>query len=300
MADPGKPKLRSVDRGVGGSEPPARKQTSGRGAADNATDAASSGSSASARLRAAAARRRGIYLLPNVITTGALFAGFYATIAGMSGRFGAAALAILAAIILDTADGRVARMTRTQSNFGAEYDSLSDMVAFGVAPALVAFHWGLANLGQVGWVVTFTYIACTALRLARFNTNGDLASFKGLPSPAAAAVIACTVWVWEAYAVGERTLFSSSMLGLITTAIALLMVSNLTYFSPKQLGLKGRVPFVTMVLVVLAFAVLLADPPSILLALFCLYALSAPAQFLWRKWRQRNRTQTGGSKEQDH
>ena len=300
MADPGKPKLRSVDRGVGGSEPPARKGTSGRGAADNATDAASSGSSASARLRAAAARRRGIYLLPNVITTGALFAGFYATIAGMSGRFGAAALAILAAIILDTADGRVARMTRTQSNFGAEYDSLSDMVAFGVAPALVAFHWGLANLGQVGWVVTFTYIACTALRLARFNTNGDLASFKGLPSPAAAAVIACTVWVWEAYAVGERTLFSSSMLGLITTAIALLMVSNLTYFSPKQLGLKGRVPFVTMVLVVLAFAVLLADPPSILLALFCLYALSAPAQFLWRKWRQRNRTRTGGSKEQDH
>ena len=300
MADPGKPKLRSVDRGVGGNEPPARKGTSGRGAADNATDAASSGSSASARLRAAAARRRGIYLLPNVITTGALFAGFYATIAGMSGRFGAAALAILAAIILDTADGRVARMTRTQSNFGAEYDSLSDMVAFGVAPALVAFHWGLANLGQVGWVVTFTYIACTALRLARFNTNGDLASFKGLPSPAAAAVIACTVWVWEAYAVGERTLFSSSMLGLITTAIALLMVSNLTYFSPKQLGLKGRVPFVTMVLVVLAFAVLLADPPSILLALFCLYALSAPAQFLWRKWRQRNRTRTGGSKEQDH
>ncbi len=288
MADPGKPKLRSVDRGLGGSEPPARKGTSGRAAADNATDAASSGSSASARLRAAAARRRGIYLLPNVITTGALFAGFYATIAGMSGRFGAAALAILAAIILDTADGRVARMTRTQSNFGAEYDSLSDMVAFGVAPALVAFHWGLANLGQVGWVVTFTYIACTALRLARFNTNGDLASFKGLPSPAAAAVIACTVWVWEAYAVGERSLFSSSMLGLITTAIALLMVSNLTYFSPKQLGLKGRVPFVTMVLVVLAFAVLLADPPSILLALFCLYALSAPAQFLWRKWRQRN------------
>ena len=283
MTEPNKPKLRSVDEGLreGGE--------AGRSAVGDSADSESSRASGTGKLRAAA-RRRGIYLLPNVITTGALFAGFYATIAGMGGRFGAAALAILAALVLDTADGRVARLTRTQSNFGAEYDSLSDMVAFGVAPALVAFHWGLSNLGQIGWVVTFTYIACTALRLARFNTNGDLASFRGLPSPAAAAVIACTVWVWETYAVGERTLFASSMLGLITTAIALLMVSNLTYFSPKQLGLKGRVPFVTMVLVVLAFAVLLADPPSILLALFCLYALSAPAQFLWRWWRERNRT----------
>ena len=287
-----------MEKGLRESEPAGRRGSVGRDAADSSTERGSSGPSAAGKLRAAAARRRGIYLLPNVITTGALFAGFYATIAGMSGRFGAAALAILAAIVLDTADGRVARMTRTQSNFGAEYDSLSDMVAFGVAPALVAFHWGLANLGQIGWVVTFTYIACTALRLARFNTNGDLTSFKGLPSPAAAAVIACTVWVWEAYAVGERTLFSSSMLGLITTAIALLMVSNLSYFSPKQLGLKGRVPFVTMVLVVLAFAVLLADPPSILLAIFCLYALSAPAQFLWQTWRERNRTETGASKKQ--
>ena len=299
MADPDKPRLRSVEQGFRESEPSGRKGTVGQGEADSSADASPPGSSSTARLRAAAARRRGIFLLPNVITTGALFAGFYALIAGMSGRFGAAALAILAAIILDTADGRVARMTRTQSNFGAEYDSLSDMVAFGVAPALVAFHWGLANLGQIGWVVTFTYIACTALRLARFNTNGDLTSFKGLPSPAAAAVIACTVWVWEAYAVGERTLFASSMLGLITTAIALLMVSNFPYFSPKRLGLKGRVPFVTMVLVVLAFAVLLADPPSILLAIFCLYALSAPAQFLWQTWRERNQTESGTSKEQD-
>ncbi len=292
MAEPNKPRLRSVDKSFRASEGP-RQGAAGSGSpAGNEAESASSRASATARLRAAAAaRRHGIYLLPNVITTGALFAGFYATIAGMSGRFGAAALAILAAIVLDTADGRVARMTRTQSNFGAQYDSLSDMVAFGVAPALVAFHWGLANLGQIGWVVTFTYIACTALRLARFNTSGDLAGFKGLPSPAAAAVIACTVWVWEAYAVGERTLFASSMLGLITTAIALLMVSNLNYFSPKRLGLKGRVPFVTMVLVVLAFAVLLADPPSILLALFCLYALSAPAQFLWQRRRDRNRRQ---------
>ena len=296
MAEPNKPKLRPVDKGFRAGAEAERGVAPGGSPAGEEAESPPPRTSGTAKLRAAAARRRGIYLLPNVITTGALFAGFYATIAGMSGRFGAAALAILAAIVLDTADGRVARMTRTQSNFGAEYDSLSDMVAFGVAPALVAFHWGLANLGQIGWVVTFTYIACTALRLARFNTNSDLAIFKGLPSPAAAAVIACTVWVWEAYAVGERTLFASSMLGLITTAIALLMVSNLTYFSPKQLGLKGRVPFVTMVLVVLAFAVLLADPPSILLALFCLYALSAPAQFLWRSWRQRNRNETRASK----
>ena len=241
------------------------------------------------RERAAAARRRGIYLLPNLLTTGALFAGFFAMVAALNGRFGTAGLAIFAAIVLDTADGRVARMTRTESNFGAQYDSLSDLVAFGVAPALVAFLWGLSSLGQVGLVVAFTYIACTALRLARFNTNSDLASFVGLPSPSAAAVIACTVWVWEEYAVGSPSPFAASMLGLITTAIALLMVSNLTYFSPKQLGLKGRVPFVTLVLVVLAFAVLLADPPSILLALSSLYALSAPSQYVWRRLRRGGR-----------
>ena len=283
MAEPKKPKLRSVEQ---------TRPDSGdvRGDVDGAPKATDPHSPpATGRLRAAAARRRGIQLLPNVITTGALFAGFYATIAGINGRFGAAGLAIFAAIILDTADGRVARMTRTQSDFGAQYDSLSDLVAFGVAPALVAFHWGLSNLGQIGWVVTFTYIACTALRLARFNTRSDQSSFMGLPSPSAAAVIACTVWVWEEYAVGEPSLFASSMLGLITTAIALLMVSNLPYYSPKQFGLKDRVPFVTLVLVVLAFAVLLADPPSILLALFCLYALSAPAQALWRLRRERNR-----------
>jgi len=232
---------------------------------------------------AGAERRRGIYLLPNIITTGTLFAGFYATVAGISGRFGAAGLAIIAAIVLDTADGRVARMTRTESDFGAEYDSLADLVAFGVAPALIAFQWGLGNLGQVGWVVAFTYIACTALRLARFNTNSSLASFMGLPSPSAAAVIACTVWACETYMVEAPTLFTSYMLGGITVAIALLMVSNFVYFSPKKFVLKGRVPFVTLVLVVLAFAVLLADPPSILLGLFSIYALSGPARFLWER-----------------
>ena len=295
MAEPNKPQLRPVAGGFDDGAPdgaqPDDRAGPARASAESGADAGAASVSARARQRAAAARRRGIYLLPNVLTTGALFAGFYATVAGINGRFGAATLAILAAIILDTADGRVARLTRTQSDFGAEYDSLSDLVAFGVAPALLAFQWALANLGQIGWVVTFAYVACTALRLARFNTHSDNATFTGLPSPSAAAVIACTVWVWEEYAVGDPSLFASSMLGLITTAIALLMVSNFSYFSPKQLGLKGRVPFLTLVLVVLAFAVLLADPPSILLAVFCLYALSAPAQYLWSRWRQRNRAQ---------
>lgn len=229
----------------------------------------------------ASARRRGIYLLPNIVTTGALFSGFYATIAGMNGRFGAAVLAIFAAIALDTADGRIARLTRTQSNFGAQYDSLSDLVAFGVAPALVVFSWGLSNLGQIGWVVTFLYIACTALRLARFNTQSDIASFTGLPSPAAAAAIACTIWVWQEQFTGTPSVPAASVVGAVTGIIALLMVSNFSYFSPKQLGLKGRVPFVALVLVVLLFAVLLADPPRILLLLSIGYALSGPAQFVW-------------------
>ena len=236
----------------------------------------------------ASARRRGIYLLPNIVTTGALFSGFYATIAGMNGRFGAAVLAIFAAIALDTADGRIARLTRTQSQFGAQYDSLSDLVAFGVAPALVLFSWGLSNLGQVGWVVTFLYIACTALRLARFNTQNDIASFTGLPSPAAAAVIACTIWVWEEQITGTPGLLAASAMGAVTAVIALLMVSNFAYFSAKQLGIKGRVPFVALVLVVLSFAVLLADPPGILLLLSVGYALSAPVQFAWN-WLRRQK-----------
>ena len=231
-------------------------------------------------------RRRGVFLLPNIITTASLFAGFYATIAGMNGRFGAAVLAILASVVLDAADGRVARLTRTQSNFGAQYDSLSDMVAFGVAPGLVVFSWGLSSLGQAGWVLTFLYIACTALRLARFNTQSSLDGFTGLPSPAAAAVLACTLWVWTEQVGGAPSLLAASAVGLVTAAVALLMVCNLPYYSPKRLGLKGRVPFVALVLVVLSFAVLLADPPLILLLLSVGYALSAPTQFAWSWMRQ--------------
>ena len=232
---------------------------------------------------------RGIYLLPNLITTGALFAGFFAIVAGMKGDFVAAALAIIAAGLLDSADGRVARWTRTESRFGAEYDSLSDMVAFGVGPALVAFSWGLDTLGQAGWVATFVYMACAALRLARFNTKGDNKTFTGLASPAAAAIIACLVWAWADLDLGEPSFAAAGFMALIVLGIGLLMVSNFVYFSPKVLELKGRVPFITLVAVVLIFAVLFVDPPRVLLLLALLYAASGPVQHLWRRRRRRIR-----------
>ena len=236
--------------------------------------------------RRARFRRRGIYLLPNLITSGALFAGFYAIVAGMNGDFVAAALAVFVAFALDTADGRVARLTNTESAFGAEYDSLSDMVAFGVAPALVAFSWGLSSLGQAGWVVTFIYMACAALRLARFNTKGDNTSFTGLASPSAAAILACCVWVWDSYGGGTPSGFAAAGMGAITLITGLLMVSNFRYYSPKSINFKDRVPFMTLVLIVLGFSLLLMDPPTVLLTLFTGYALSGPAQFIWRRLRR--------------
>jgi CDP-diacylglycerol---serine O-phosphatidyltransferase len=236
---------------------------------------------------AEARRRRGVYLFPNLITTGALFAGFYAIVAGMNDNFVPAALAIFVAMALDTADGRVARWTKTESRFGAEYDSLSDMVAFGVAPALVVFSWALQPLGQIGWIATFVYMACAALRLARFNTQtGDLKTFTGLASPSAAAVIACVVWIWGDPFIEPSTVMAMTM-AVVTTAVGLLMVSNFEYFSPKALSAKGRVPFIFLVVVVLVFAVLLADPPRVLLVLFATYALSGPATYLWKHWRAR-------------
>ena len=228
-------------------------------------------------------RRRGVYLLPNLITTAALFAGFYAIVAAANGDFVKAALAVYSAFILDTLDGRVARWTRTESDFGGEYDSLSDMVAFGVAPALVAFFWALSSLGQFGWVFAFVYMACAGLRLARFNTKGDSASFTGLASPSAAAIIASIVWIWSES--GNATGLAAVAMALITGAVGLLMVSQFTYYSPKELDLKGRVPFLTLVAAVLIFAIILIDPPRVLLVCFAVYALSGPAMYLWRKYR---------------
>lgn len=226
--------------------------------------------------------RRGIFLLPNLITTGALFAGFYAMVAAMNGNFVAAVLATYAAGMLDAADGRVARLTRTQSAFGAEYDSLSDMVAFGVAPAIIAFNFGLAELGQFGWMATFMYVACTALRLARYNTKGTLESFTGLASPAAAGTVVSFIWAVEVWGLsGPVPSALLITLALLTCGIALLMVSNFVYFSPKVLTFRGRVPFVLLVAVVFVFALIASDPPRVLLVLSVIYALSGPAQWAW-------------------
>lgn len=236
-------------------------------------------------------RRRGIYLLPNLITTGALFAGFFAIVAAMNGSYESAAIAIFAAMVLDAADGRVARLTRTESAFGAEYDSLSDMVAFGVAPALVIFAWSLQSLGQPGWVATFIYMACAALRLARFNMHHDNSSFTGLASPSAAAIVAGTVWVLSESA---PTLpgpdgFGAVLLAVLTAAVGLLMVSPVRYWSPKLINLKGRVPFVTLVAIVVGYAIVMVDPPRVLLGLAVGYALSGPLQWVWQQLRSRRR-----------
>jgi CDP-diacylglycerol--serine O-phosphatidyltransferase len=233
-------------------------------------------------------QRRGIYLLPNLFTTGALFAGFYAIIGAINDRFEAAAVAIFIAMILDGMDGRIARMTNTQSAFGVEYDSLSDMVSFGLAPALVVYEWSLMTLGKLGWVAAFLYTAGTALRLARFNTQvgtADKRYFQGLPSPAAAAVMAGLVWFGSARGiVGAEAVVAAFA---VTVVGGLLMVSKIRYHSFKELDLKGRVPFVAVFLLVLVFVLVSIDPPQVLFGAFLLYALSGPVMTLWHVRRRR-------------
>jgi CDP-diacylglycerol--serine O-phosphatidyltransferase len=235
--------------------------------------------------------RRGIYLLPNLFTTGALFAGFYAIVQAMNGRFDYAASAIFIAMVLDGLDGRVARLTRTQSAFGAEYDSLSDMVSFGVAPALVMYSFALKGMGKLGWIAAFIYCAGAALRLARFNTLLEVQDkrwFQGLPSPAAASLIAGMVWVavdnhfkgvdlrWPAWG--------------LTVFAGLTMVSNLKFYSGKDINLRKSVPFMVVVLLALAFTLISVDPPIVLFGLFVAYGLSGylyGAVCLYRRWRDR-------------
>lgn len=249
-------------------------------------------------------RRRGIYLLPNLFTTAALFAGFYAVLAANQGSFEAAALAIFAAMVLDGMDGRVARMTGTQSAFGAEYDSLSDMVAFGVAPALVAYQWALGDLGKLGWLAAFVYTAGAALRLARFNTQvgiEDKRYFQGLPSPPAAAIVASAIWIGTTQAIpGDEVAWI--MLPLVV-AIGLLMVSNFRYHSFKALDMRGRVPFLFAVAVMLAFAIALLHPPVVLFVTAVAYAISGPAytlsQLRLRRARRRRRKSPGTDEDAD-
>lgn len=222
-------------------------------------------------------RHRGIYLLPNLFTTASLFLGFYAILASMNQRFEAAALAIFVAMLMDGLDGRVARLTHTQTPFGGEYDSLSDMVAFGVAPALVMYTWALSGLGKIGWLAAFIYTAGTALRLARFNTQIGIADkryFQGLPSPSAAAIVAGSVWIGNDYGLAGGDV---SWLAAVLTALAgLLMVSNFRYHSFKEIDFHGKVPFIVLVAVMLGFAIILTHPPTVIFILALVYAVSGP------------------------
>ena len=236
-------------------------------------------------------RRKGVYLLPNLFTTGALFAGFYAVIAALRGDFVSAPIAIYFALVLDGLDGRVARLTHTSSKFGAEYDSLSDMVSFGVAPALVMFSWALDDLGKFGWSVAFIYVACAALRLARFNTQigtVDKNYFQGLASPAAACIIASTVWVCHDLGwVGAQLPPEVAVLvGLLTAVVGVLMIANFPYYSFKGIDFRGRVPFVVIIAVVFVFGLVTVDPPLVLLVAFLGYAISGPVMQVV-KWRSR-------------
>ena len=222
-------------------------------------------------------KRRGIYLLPNLFTTAGLFSGFYAIVASMNERYIEAAVAIFIAMVFDGVDGRVARMTNTESDFGAEYDSMADIVSFGMAPALVMYNYALADLGKLGWLAAFIFVAGGALRLARFNTNlgsADKRYFQGLAIPSAAAVVAGLVWVGTEYGIDGADI--GSFAALVTIAAGLLMVTNFRYHSFKDVDWKGRVSFVVILVIVLAFVIVATQPSLVLFAIFFLYALSGP------------------------
>ncbi len=223
-------------------------------------------------------RRPGIYLLPNLFTTAGLFAGFYGIVAAIGGRYEAAAIAIFVAMIMDGMDGRIARMTNTQSDFGKEYDSLVDMVAFGLAPALIVYEWALQPLGKIGWLAAFIYAAATALRLARFNTqtSNKLGKryFQGLASPAAACLIAGLVWIVDDSGMaGEDFTYIAAFL---TVAAGVLMVSNVRYRSFKDIDFKGKIRFVVVLFIVLGFVLVSIAPPQVLFLMALFYAGSGP------------------------
>ena len=229
-------------------------------------------------------RRKGIYVLPNLFTLAALFGGFYAIVMAIDGRFDQAAVGVFCAMVLDSLDGRVARMTNTQSAFGEQMDSLSDMVSFGAAPALIAYVWALKGLGRWGWIAAFVYCACAALRLARFNVNTavvDKRFFQGLPSPAAAAMVAGFIWLMtEAGVAGEQVRWW--MFGLMLFA-GLTMVTNVPFYSFKDVSFKRSVPFVVIVLMALGIAVINIDPPTVIFGLFVIYGLSGYVLYVWRR-----------------
>ncbi len=249
-------------------------------------------------------RSKGIYVLPNLFTLAALFGGFYATVMAMNGRFDQATIGIFCAMVLDSLDGRVARLTHTQSAFGEQMDSLSDMVSFGVAPALVAYEWALRPLGRWGWIAAFVYCACAALRLARFNVNTgvvDKRHFQGLPSPAAAALVAGFVWLtnemltsgYDVHGFKEALRLTgigstsrgdlSWVMFAMTLFAGLTMVTNTPYYSFKEFGGKRTVPFTLLVAIVLGIALINIEPPTILFGIFLTYGLSGYVLYVWRK-----------------
>jgi CDP-diacylglycerol--serine O-phosphatidyltransferase len=227
-------------------------------------------------------RSRGIYLLPNAFTTAALFCGFYAIVMAMNGQYFNASVAIFAAMVLDATDGRVARLTNTQSEFGAQYDSLSDMVSFGAAPALIMYEWALRGMGKLGWLAAFVYCAGAALRLARFNTNigvVDKRFFQGLPSPAAAALVAGFIWLMDDLRIAGTDF--SWLAWAITVYAGLTMVTNAPFYSFKDVNFKKSVPFIAVFLIVLIFVAVSSDPPKVLFGLFVTYGLSGYAVAVW-------------------
>jgi CDP-diacylglycerol--serine O-phosphatidyltransferase len=237
-------------------------------------------------------RRKGIYILPNLFTLAALFGGFYAIVMAMNARFDLAALGVFAAMILDSLDGRVARMTNTQSAFGEQMDSLSDMVSFGAAPALIAYEWSLKGLGRWGWIAAFVYCACAALRLARFNVNTGVVDkrwFQGLPSPAAAALVAGFIWLMTEWGRrgGEVLYLSWQQITWITFGFTLYaglsMVTNAPFYSFKDVQMKRSVPFAAIVLIALGIAVVNIHPPTVLFGMFVAYGLSGYVVYGWRK-----------------
>ena len=224
--------------------------------------------------------RRGIYLLPNLLTTASLFSGFFSIVSAINGNFIASGMALFAAQMLDGLDGRVARLTNSQSLFGAQYDSLCDVISFGLAPAIIVFLWGLDSLGQTGWVFSFFYVAAAALRLARFNTyiGSEDSYFKGLPSPVASGMVVYYVWAMSSYGIqgDEVGNFLAIFTAILTGCVSLLMVVNVPYYSFKEIELKKRVPFFSMLFVVFIFALISIDPPIVLVICAFVYVLSGP------------------------
>lgn len=233
-------------------------------------------------------RGKGIYLLPNAFTTAALFSGFFAIVNAMNDQFQVAAIAIFASLVLDGMDGRVARMTNTQSAFGEQYDSLADMVSFGVAPALVAYEWALKDLGKLGWLAAFTYCAGAALRLARFNVNTgvvDKKFFQGLPSPAAGSLLAGFIWLADDNKIPVRDTAIPWVTFFIAVYAGLTMVSNARFYSGKALDVRYRVPFGVMVLMILTFVLISSNPPLTLFGLFVVYSISGYVIWAWEQLR---------------